>query len=365
MSTSPRTTRRRSRKRPTARSICNVCGFATPTNGSPYSAGLPEIISGATSDTELFVRLVNVLLSGIPRATAAAIVSLRNDPAHGTPKVDVLQWDRRQVAGEGFQPSERLIVSAVEGGESVVHVWESGRDAAAYTLCDDADWALCTPVPGEACQGWAIYVAGRFGTTLEPGSGGSGPNDLRDDLKFTELAASTLGSLRQLKVLERGHANLRQFLSPVVLEAASGRSWDDVLKPSETEVAVLFCDLRGFSRESEKHADDLWNLLNRVSRALGVTTHHILDQDGVVGDFHGDASMGFWGWPVHGPYLADDPQQRISDRREALRCRRRWESAWSLKRPPGGRTTRCVTFESGSALRPGGWSPARSARSTR
>ncbi len=27
-------------------------------------------------------------------------------------------------------------------------------------------------------------------------------------------------------------------------------------------------------------------------------THHILNSGGVVGDFHGDAAMGFWGWPI-------------------------------------------------------------------
>jgi adenylate cyclase len=38
-----------------------------------------------------------------------------------------------------------------------------------------------------------------------------------------------------------------------------------------------------------------------VSKALGVMTHHILIEGGVVGDFHGDAAMGFWGWPLPQP----------------------------------------------------------------
>ena len=39
-------------------------------------ARLPEVISGATSDRELFVRLVNLLLSGIAGADAAALVQV-------------------------------------------------------------------------------------------------------------------------------------------------------------------------------------------------------------------------------------------------------------------------------------------------
>jgi adenylate cyclase len=63
----------------------------------------------------------------------------------------------------------------------------------------------------------------------------------------------------------------------------------------------LFCDLRGFARRSEQAAGDLHGLLRRVSDALGVTTRHILQTGGVVGDFHGDAAMGFWGWPFEQP----------------------------------------------------------------
>ena len=25
---------------------------------------------------------------------------------------------------------------------------------------------------------------------------------------------------------------------------------------------------------------------------------HILETGGVIGDFHGDSAMGFWGWPL-------------------------------------------------------------------
>ena len=75
------------------------------------------------------------------------------------------------------------------------------------------------------------------------------------------------------------------------------RDPDQVLAPREANVSVLFCDLRGFSKQSEESADQLLELLRRVSDALGVMTHQILARDGVVGDFHGDAAMGFWGWP--------------------------------------------------------------------
>jgi adenylate cyclase len=260
---------------------------------------LPEIVSGATSDNELFVRLVNVLLTGIPRAAAAAIVSA--DPgAPAGQRVEVLHWDRRVLTGDDFQSSERLIVEALREGKGLVHVWRGTHDEGgpAFTISDEADWAFCVPVEGNSCRGWAIYVAGTFSDDKLSGSRPSDPHDLRDDMKFAELAASTLGNLREMRLLARTHASLSGFLSPVVIEALAGEDPERVLAPREALVTVLFCDLRGFSRTSEQSADDLLGLLNRVSESLGVMTRHIHQQGGVVGDFHGDAAMGFWGWPL-------------------------------------------------------------------
>jgi adenylate cyclase len=149
-----------------------------------------------------------------------------------------------------------------------------------------------------------IYLAGRFAGDSPVSPAPSDPTDLRDDLKFTEIAASTLASLSDLRMLGRRHAGLSQFFSPVVLEAISAQDPENALAPRETQVSVLFCDLRGFSLTSEHGAGDLFGLLARVSKALGVMTHEILEHGGVVGDFHGDAAMGFWGWPVSSPHDA-------------------------------------------------------------
>jgi adenylate cyclase len=101
--------------------------------------------------------------------------------------------------------------------------------------------------------------------------------------------------------LQARQAGLSQFFSPVVLDVLAAEDPDVILAPRETQVTVLFCDLRGFSRASEQAADDLMGLLHRVAQVLGVTTRHIFESGGVVGDFQGDATMGFWGWPLAQP----------------------------------------------------------------
>ncbi len=263
---------------------------------------MPEVISGATSDAELYIRLMSMLLAGMPRAEAVALVAV-DRLAQPKPAVRVLAWDRRRATREEFRPSERLILEATDRRQSVLHVWRGGGAAEPqpFTMIAGFEWAFCTPVLGDFCRGWGIYVAGRFTSDSPASPTPTDPSDLRDDLKFAELVGATLSSLRQVQTLRDQNAVLRQFFSPVVLHALAADETHDALAPRETDVSVLFCDLRGFSRKAERDARDLLGLLERVSRALGVMTRHIREQGGVVGDYHGDAAMGFWGWPLAQP----------------------------------------------------------------
>ncbi|HEV3122941.1 MAG TPA: adenylate/guanylate cyclase domain-containing protein, partial [Isosphaeraceae bacterium] len=266
-------------------------------------ARLPDVISGASNEHDLQSRLVTMILAGIPRADAVALVAC--DPSkEGPPAIRLLHWDRRLSATGGrFQPSARLIRAAVRKQQSVSHLLGAtiGPEASSYTVAEGLDWAFCTPVRNDSAEAICIYVAGRFAQLLPSSSSQIDPTDLRDDLKFTELVAAILKALIQVRKLQRSQAVLSQFFAPVVLSSLAESDANEVLAPRQTDVSVLFCDLRGFSLESEKHADDLFGLLERVSKALRVMTHQILDQGGVIGDFQGDAAMGFWGWPLAQP----------------------------------------------------------------
>jgi adenylate cyclase len=266
---------------------------------------LPAVVSKAADERELFVGLVNLLLAGIKQATAAALVAVEEVPGNVEPVVRVLAWERQQATATSFQPSSRLIVEALSQQETVLHVWadaESSSNSCGNTYTQDAsvDWAFCTPLRSEVSKGWGIYLTGTFGGDQANSIlAERDPAALVDDLKFTELVAAIWSSLQLVNVLKHRQASLSQFFSPTVLATLSNADPDVVLKPRKTEVTVLFCDLRGFSREAEKR--ELLALLEGVSKALGVMTQHILKAGGVIGDFHGDAAMGFWGWPMSQP----------------------------------------------------------------
>ncbi len=270
---------------------------------------LPDLILGCGSDEELLVRVASVLLQATPSASAVAIATTAPDessPMEGvegeSDAIRILHYDSRLPERDGPPVSARLVRTATERRESVLHLWAGGRrDASAYTASEDADWAFCVPLRSEACPGWALYVTGQLFTDEVADLGRSlqaAPDELEDDVKFAELVGTTIANLRQTLRLERRQSEMRHFFAPVVMDALAGRDTDEVLSPREANLSVMFCDLRGFTRRSEKEAEHLLELLASVSDALGIMTRHILDTGGVIGDFHGDAAMGFWGWPL-------------------------------------------------------------------
>lgn len=306
---------------------------------------LPDIIGGSTNDDELLVRIVSLLLQSISSAAAVAILDASGDDSQ-PPRI--LHYDNRIAEMAGPRPSARIARQSLRTKENVLHLWSGGDGhstvslssmAAApgadggqpYTASEGVDWAFCVPLPTASCAGWVIYVTGqllpRVDGNLEK-TLASAPDDLQDDIKFAEIVGTTLGNLRQSRMLQRQQLGLQRFFSPVVVDALAGRDAEEVLRPRETDVSVIFCDLRGFTRQSEQSQDRLLELLQRVSDALGVMTGEILRLGGVVGDFHGDAAMGFWGWPL------DQPDSPVRAAQAALTIREAFFGAAS--RDAGG-----------------------------
>ena len=78
---------------------------------------LPEVISGARSDDDLFFRLTSLLLSGVSQAEAVGVVRLANSE-----KVELANWTRRRETAGEFRPSSRLVTEALKRRCSVLHL---------------------------------------------------------------------------------------------------------------------------------------------------------------------------------------------------------------------------------------------------
>ncbi|MCH7686181.1 MAG: adenylate/guanylate cyclase domain-containing protein [Planctomycetes bacterium] len=272
---------------------------------------LPELIAQAGSHTDFAKRLAGLLLEAIPNAGTAAVIVAKQDDNLPDDKKFLIDFQRKRAGttlsiipeesdetASQFRPSYRLIRAALETGESQLHIWtDQDGSSNAYTLMGDFNWAFCIPIQAEACKNWCLYVAGLLKETVSL-SNNLSSDALRGDLRLAELMGQIMGSILQIRLLEEQQARMTQFFSPKVAQTLIGRGSEEELVPREDEFTVLFCDLRGFSRKSEKEQHDLIALLNRVGEALGVMTRRIIEHDGVIADFQGDAALGFWGWPI-------------------------------------------------------------------
>jgi adenylate cyclase len=118
---------------------------------------------------------------------------------------------------------------------------------------------------------------------------------------------------QQLEELER-LSRLRRFLSPTLVEVISSGE-EDLLKSHRREVAVVFCDLRGFTSFAEtSEPEELMGVLGEYHAELGSLIHQF---EGTVGHFAGDGIMIFFNDPLPCP----NPSERAVRMAVAMRQR--------------------------------------------
>jgi adenylate cyclase len=109
--------------------------------------------------------------------------------------------------------------------------------------------------------------------------------------------AAGLAREEQEKKALTARVQFEQFFTPELARHLEQRP--DLLNGQDTEVTVLFCDIRGFSRVSEKVGPA--RTVEWVRAVLGTVSECVLAQEGVVVDYIGDAAMAMWGAPTPQP----------------------------------------------------------------
>ena len=94
-----------------------------------------------------------------------------------------------------------------------------------------------------------------------------------------------------------------RYVPPQLVEKMAANPSDYTMKAKNSEMTVMFCDLRGFTRLAETmEPTTLQEMLNGVFNHF---TQVILKHHGTVDKYMGDCVMAFWGAPVTMPNHAD------------------------------------------------------------
>jgi adenylate cyclase len=128
------------------------------------------------------------------------------------------------------------------------------------------------------------------------------------------LVGATVFSLategRQRRFIKRAFGH---YLSPRVIERVLADPSLLQLGGERREVTVMFIDMEGFSSVAEKL--DPYKLSQMLNHYLSRMSEAILEEDGTLDKFQGDAVMAFWNAPL------DQPDHALRACRAALKCK--------------------------------------------
>lgn len=160
----------------------------------------------------------------------------------------------------------------------------------------DAHWVVAAPILDHTGEVTAVLYAVRFESSFNKRHG------IRPlEAHFVRLVADAISAatrrLHAQAEAARAHVLLEQTFSPQVVPLLERDP--QLLDSRQSEMTVLFADLRGFSALSEKLGPGMTHQL--LADVLNRWTCSIQSQQGVVIDYYGDGLAAFWNCPVAVP----------------------------------------------------------------
>ncbi len=231
---------------------------------------------------ELWNAALNILESLLPAATRIVPLKIGQDDSYTIEPC-------RSANSMPYAPSQRLLQLAFDTGQTSVFQWSTRGDTE-MTMVAGVQWALATPIVISEKERYALYAVGI-----------DDPNTGEQERALIDLVGESLGHFLSARLADRIRAQVGQFFSPTLRDRIDEQGMGSLLQPVRQTVSVLFFDLRGFSKATEKaEGDALAKVLEHhalLTEVMTVATGCVFAQDGIVLDFAGDAIMAGWGAP--------------------------------------------------------------------
>ncbi len=112
------------------------------------------------------------------------------------------------------------------------------------------------------------------------------------------ILAATANYIREEQQKRQIRGAFGQYLSPALVDQLSDNPDRLVLGGETRELSVLFSDVRSFTTISESYKDYPQGLTRLMNRFLTTMSEPILDRNGTIDKYMGDAIMAFWNAPV-------------------------------------------------------------------
>lgn len=111
------------------------------------------------------------------------------------------------------------------------------------------------------------------------------------------IVSATANYIREEQQKRQIRSAFGQYLSPALVGRLAENPEELVLGGQTRELTVLFTDIRGFTTISESYKDYPEGLTQLMNRFLTVLSNPILERNGTIDKYMGDAIMAFWNAP--------------------------------------------------------------------
>jgi len=108
------------------------------------------------------------------------------------------------------------------------------------------------------------------------------------------------------------------YLSPALVAKLQKNPEMLQLGGDERELSIMFTDVRGFTTISEHYGKDVQGLTKIMNRYMTAMTRKIIDNNGTLDKYIGDAQMAFWNAPVDEPRHAHQAVKTALEMMESL-----------------------------------------------
>lgn len=209
------------------------------------------------------------------------------------------QWQvvaRESIKEQSSDKFSRRVLDEVLRKRSTFYQTFSGANHDGSLQMVDA--VVASPIFDAQDQVVGAVYGSRDMSSLAP-SGNHGIQPIEAQLVQVLAGAVSAGLARCEREAEAARARVQfeQFVSPELARALERDA--NILAASERELTMLFADLRGFSRISERvGAEETYHLLSDILDRL---TNQIMDTGGVVIDYYGDGLAAMWNAPFDQP----------------------------------------------------------------
>ncbi len=145
---------------------------------------------------------------------------------------------------------------------------------------------------------------------------------LRQGTRQSEGVTIVVEDLTKQRRLESRFRLFQRYLSPTVIERLPDDPQELELGGVRQEIACLFADLRGFVSFSMRHPPE--SLVDTLNQYLGIGAKAVLDQEGTLDKFVGDAVVAFFNAPLaQERYALRAVRAAITIRKETLKLQAR------------------------------------------